>query len=194
MKGGKSGPAIVPGKPDDSLLIKRIRAGEMPPHKVLAHYSVKPVPEEELQTLTRWIAAGVLESHLPADVAGEQPDPLVSDEDRRFWSFQPPRLPAVPAVKASPRVRNAVDAFVLTRLEERGLTLAAEADRATMIRRLYFDLLGLPPEPEEVDSFVADPRATRTSGWWTACWLRHTTASGGDNTGWTWPDIRNRKE
>ena len=57
LKGGKSGPAIVPGKPDDSLLIKKIRAAEMPPLNVLAHYSVKPVPDDELQTLTRWIAA-----------------------------------------------------------------------------------------------------------------------------------------
>lgn len=156
--GGKSGPAIVPGKPDESLLVRRIDAGEMPPHKTLAHYSVKPVADHELEMLRRWIAAGAPEVEITPDVATTTPDPLVSDEDRRFWSFQSPRLPAVPLVKERSRVANSIDAFVLEKLEERDLSLAEEADRTTLIRRVYFDLLGLPPESAEVDAFVNDDR------------------------------------
>jgi cytochrome c553 len=157
--GGKSGPAIVPGKPDESLLVKRIRAAEMPPLKKLAPYSVKPVTADELATLTRWIAAGAPEAAIAPDVATSEPDPLVSDSDRQFWSFQPPRWAPPPAVDATDRVRNAIDAFVLAKLEERGLTLSPEAQRATLIRRVYIDLVGLPPEPDEVDAFIADTRA-----------------------------------
>ena len=123
-KGGKSGPAFVPGKPDESLLIKRIRAGEMPPRKKLAPYSVKPVTDDELQTLATWIAAGAPEVALVPDVATNEPDPLVNDADRQFWSFRPPQLPAIPRVKAADRVANPVDAFVLAKQEEGGLTLA----------------------------------------------------------------------
>ncbi|MEX2115101.1 MAG: DUF1549 domain-containing protein, partial [Pirellulales bacterium] len=154
--GGKSGPAIVPGKPDESLLVQKIRAAEMPPRKTLAFYSVKPVADHELETLCRWIAAGAPEVTVAPDVATNQPDPLVSDEDRQFWSFRPPQLPAVPLVNDRDNVHNPVDAFVLAKLEERGLTLASAADRTTLIRRVYFDLLGLPPDPADVDAFLAD--------------------------------------
>ncbi len=157
-QGGKSGPAIVPGKPADSLLLKRIHAGEMPPKKTLAFYSVRPVTDIELETLSRWIAAGAPEADIKPDVATSEPDPLVSDEDRSFWAFQPPRLDPVPAVKAQDRVQNPVDAFVLEKLEHEGLSLSPEADRRTLVRRVYIDLVGLPPEPEEVEAFVADER------------------------------------
>ncbi len=156
LKGGKSGPAIVPGKPDESLLIQKIRAGEMPPRKTLAFYSVRPVTDLELATLEKWIAAGAPQRDVVPDVANGQPDPLVTDEDRQFWSFRPPQAAPPPAVAAAARVRNPIDAFVLARLEAQGLSLAPEADRATLVRRVYFDLLGLPPEPEEVAAFVAD--------------------------------------
>jgi hypothetical protein len=157
-KGGKSGPAIVPGKPEESLLVKRIRAAEMPPLKKLASYSVKPVTPDELDTLSRWIAGGAPEVDVPADVATTEPDPLVSDDDRQFWAFRPPRLPEVPKVAAADRALNPVDAFLLAKLEPRGLALAPPADRRTLIRRVYFDLLGLPPDPAEIDAFVADAR------------------------------------
>ncbi|MGD9722990.1 MAG: PSD1 and planctomycete cytochrome C domain-containing protein [Pirellulales bacterium] len=158
LAGGKSGAVIVPGKPQESRLLQRIQAGEMPPRKVLAHYSVKPVTEEEITTLERWIAAGVPVVDVTPDVATTEPDPLVSDAERQFWSFQAPRPQALPAVREIARVRNPIDAFVFARLEATGLSLAAEADRVTLIRRAYFDLIGLPPEPAEVDAFVADQR------------------------------------
>ena len=156
LKGGKSGPAFMPGKPDESLLLKRIRAEEMPPRPRLTEVSVKPMEAEELNKLARWIELGAPEAIEEVDVAGTAADPLVRAEDREFWSFQPPRAVTAPNVKHADRVRNAIDAFVLQKLEEKGLSLSPEADRPTLIRRAAFDLTGLPPEPAEVDAFLAD--------------------------------------
>ena len=162
LKGGKSGPAFVPGKPEESLLLRRIRAGEMPPRKRLAAASIKPMEPHEIERLSKWIAAGAPEVESKPDVATEHPDPLVSDEDRDFWSFRPPRAAAVPAVQNGPsvdsqsRVRNPIDAFILRRLQETGLPLAPEADRLTLLSRAYFDLIGLPPSPEDIDAYLAD--------------------------------------
>jgi hypothetical protein len=156
LRGGKSGPAIVPGKPDDSRLVKRIRAGEMPPHGRLVEASVKPPEPAEIDVLARWIAAGAPEIAVAPDVATTAPDPLVSDRDRDFWAFRPPRPVTAPAVRHAERLRNPIDAFIEQRLERQGLTLAPEADRATLLRRAYFDLTGLPPEPAEVRAFLAD--------------------------------------
>jgi mono/diheme cytochrome c family protein len=157
LRGGKSGPALVPGRPEASLLLRRIHAGEMPPRRRLIEVSVKPIEPAETELLTRWIAQGAPEGNGGPDVAGSTPDPLVSDRDRDFWSFRPPQPVAVPAVRQPGRVRNPVDAFVLQRLEERGLSFAPDADRPTLLRRACLDLTGLPPEPAEVDAFLADP-------------------------------------
>jgi hypothetical protein len=157
LRGGKSGPAIVPGKPDESLLIKRVRAGQMPPNNRLVEASVKPIEPAEIDVLARWIAASAPEVEVAPDVATTAPDPLVTDKDRNFWAFKPPRQAPVPAVRAADRVRNPIDAFVLQKLEAKGLTLSPEADRATLIRRAAFDLTGLPPDPDEVRAFLADP-------------------------------------
>jgi len=156
LAGGESGPAIVPGETGKSLLLEKIRAEQMPPRKTLAFYSVKPVTDEELKTLTRWIAEGAREFDVEPDVATTEPDPLVTDEDRQFWAFQTPHAAPVPEVRAAKRVRNPVDAFVLRQLEAHDLSLSPEADRQTLIRRAYFDLIGLPPSPEEIDAFVQD--------------------------------------
>jgi mono/diheme cytochrome c family protein len=156
LRGGKSGPAIVPGKPEESLLIKKTRAGQMPPRDRLVEVSVKPIESAEIDAIAKWIAAGAPEVHVEPDVATTTPDPLVSDKDREFWAFRAPRPVAVPAVRNSDLVRNPIDAFILQKLEQRGLTLAPEADRATLLRRASFDLTGLPPEPSEVEAFLAD--------------------------------------
>ena len=156
LKGGKSGPAFVPGKPDESLILKRIRAEEMPPRSRLTEVSVKPMETEELNKLARWIELGAPEAAEELDLAGTADDPLVRAEDREFWSFQPPRAVTAPNVMHADRVRNSIDAFVLQKLEEKGLSLSPEADRLTLIRRAAFDLTGLPPEPSEVDAFLAD--------------------------------------
>jgi hypothetical protein len=117
LRGGKSGPAIVPGKPDESRLIRKIHAGEMPPRRRLIEVSIKPVEPAETEVLARWIALGAPEVPSEPDVAGTGPDPLVADKDRAFWAFQPPRAASPPAVKQSERVRNAIDAFVLQNAE-----------------------------------------------------------------------------
>jgi hypothetical protein len=156
LRGGQSGPAVVPGRPGDSLALKKIRAGAMPPRPRLVEASVKPVEPAEVELLARWVALGAPEVAVEPDVATTEPDPLVTDRDRQYWAFRPPRPVAVPAVQHPARVRNPVDAFVLKKLEDQGLTLAPEADRATLIRRACFDLTGLPPEPAEVAAFLAD--------------------------------------
>jgi hypothetical protein len=156
-RGGKSGPAVIPGRPGESLVVKRLSAGEMPPAAKLVEACVKPVEKAELDTLTKWIAAGAPVVDAKPDVATAAPDPLVTDSDRNFWAFKPPRRPEVPVIR-NPRsaIRNPIDAFILAKLEGKGLSIAPEADRATLIRRASFDLTGLPPEPEEVKSFLAD--------------------------------------
>jgi hypothetical protein len=161
LKGGKSGPAIVLGKPEESLLIKRINAGEMPPKQKLIVVGVKPITPAETEKVARWIRQGGPEVELPAPVAGTPNDPLVTDKDRQFWAFQKPVRPTPPQVKHQDRVRNPIDAFVLSKLEAKGLSLSPEADRITLIRRATFDLTGLPPDPDEVKEFVAskDPLA-----------------------------------
>jgi cytochrome c553 len=157
LHGGKSGPAMVLGKPDDSLLIQKVRSGEMPPRRRLIEVSIKPIEPAEIGVLAKWIAAGAPEVPIEPDVATNRPDPLVTDKDRDFWAFRPPRAVAPPAVREQQRVRNPIDAFVLHKLEAKGLTLSPEADRLTLLRRASFDLTGLPPQPEEVRDFLTDP-------------------------------------
>lgn len=156
LKGGKSGPAIVPGHPDQSLILKRIQSGEMPPKKELMDVSIKVITPSETEKISQWIAAGAPPSDIQPDVADGKPDPLVSDQDRQWWSFQPPKRSVVPQVRHADRVRNPIDAFVLARLEEKGLSLSPEADKFTLMRRAYVDLTGLPPEPAEVQAYIAD--------------------------------------
>ncbi len=160
LSGGESGAAIVPGEPAESLLIKRIQAEEMPPRDKLASHSVKPVEPQELETLIRWIAQGAPEIDVPVDVATDGPDPLVSDEERNFWSFQPPQRSEVPelnqVIRQKSDLRNPIDAFILDRLDDVGLRLTPSTTADVLLRRAHFDLLGLPPEPHEIDRFVSD--------------------------------------
>lgn len=157
IRGGKTGPAIVPGKPDASLLIQKVSAGQMPPKDRLVEACVKPVDAAETEILVRWIAAGAPEVDVEPDIASTTPDTLVTDKDRDFWAFRSPESVVVPEARDANRVRNPIDAFLLKKLEEKRLTFSPEADRATLIRRASFDLTGLPPDPAEVRAFVADP-------------------------------------
>jgi hypothetical protein len=156
LRGGKSGPSIVPGKPEESLLLKKIKSGAMPPRRRIVEVSIKPIEPAEIDVLVKWIARGAPEMKIEPDVASTRPDPLVRDKDRAFWAFQAPTAVAPPEVKQSHRVRNPIDAFIVQKLEEKGLTLAPEADRLTLLRRASFDLTGLPPEPAEVRAFLDD--------------------------------------
>jgi len=155
LKGGESGPALVPGKPDESLIIRKIRSGEMPPKKRLREVSIKPITPAETEKLVKWIASGAPEG-ISADLGAPASDPLVSDNDRNFWAFQRPKQPPLPLVKHVELMRNPIDNFVLSKLESKGLTFSPEADKLTLVRRVYYDLTGLPPNPEEATAFLAD--------------------------------------
>ncbi len=146
LKGGESGPAVVPGKPDESVLLEMI-SGEKPemPQKD------KPLSTQQVAAVRAWIEQG---AHWPGDL-------VLQDrrfDGRKWWAFEPLRRPVVPSVQGSDWVRTPIDAFVLSTLEKHRLKPSPEADRRTLIRRLSFDLLGLPPAPEEVDAFVQDSR------------------------------------
>ncbi len=158
LRGGRSGPAIVPGKPEESLIIQKIRAREMPPRGREVEASLRQMSARGLERVTQWIGLGAPEVQSEED-EDNGASSLVTAEDRRFWSFQPPRAIRPPRPKAShpSRLRNPLDAFIQAKLEEKGLSLSPEADRLTLIRRAAFDLTGLPPEPDEVRRFLADP-------------------------------------
>ena len=160
LKGGKSGPAMVPGKPEESLLLQRIQAEEMPPPKDFSRFCVRPVTSGELEKLRRWIADGAPEAP-PNGASRAAKGSADTEKDPALWSFQPPRRPAVPRVAESNRVRNPIDAFLLEKLEAGGLSFAPPADRLALMRRAYLDLVGLPPTPDEVRAYHrdADPQA-----------------------------------
>ena len=152
-KGGKSGPPIVPGKPEESLLIQAIRQThdriKMPPGGKLK--------DEEVAAITEWVKAGAVWPAAAVTVA-KPPGPgyVITPEQRAFWSFQRVRKPAVPPVKDAAAARTAIDHFVLAKLEAQGLKPAHPAAKQVLIRRATLDLTGLPPSPEEVDAFLAD--------------------------------------
>jgi len=152
LRGGKSGPAIVPGKPGESLVLKKIHDGEMPPRRKVVQASVKPMEPREIVLLTKWIELGA--------PLGEAPKPKrfpIKKEDREFWAFQKPQRPAAPAIESrNSKIENPIDAFIEQRLQRAGLTLAPRANRQVLIRRATYDLTGLPPTPEEVRAFMAD--------------------------------------
>jgi hypothetical protein len=149
VKGGASGPAVIPGKPGESLLIKVTEQThdrlKMPPGGKL-----KP---EEIVALREWIADG---AYWPAEqpvAAAKSAEYVITPEQRAFWSFQPVKRPTPPE-----KFYNAksIDAFVLARLEAEGLKPAPRADKRTLIRRATIDLTGLPPSPEDVNAFLKD--------------------------------------
>jgi uncharacterized protein DUF1553/uncharacterized protein DUF1549/cytochrome c len=156
LKGGKSGPALVPGKPDESLLMKKVLSGEMPPAKMLYEFAVRPPSSSEVDVLRHWIEAGAAVSPKTSLVAEAETNPLVSDEDRKFWSFQPPKRPSVPKVQHQTSVRTPIDAFLLQKLEAGNLSFSAPAERLTLLRRAYLDLTGLPPGQAEIEAYLKD--------------------------------------
>ncbi len=158
LKGGKSGPAFVAGKPEESLIVQKLRSGAMPPKAGLLNAGVKPMGGAEADKVAAWISQGAPEVQAEPDLAGTAADTLVTAKDRQFWSFQAPKAQPVPKVRNARQVRNPIDAFLLRKLEEKGASFSREADRLTLIRRATFDLTGLPPDPEKVKAFLADKR------------------------------------
>ena len=152
LKGGNSGPALVKGDPDASLLVKAVRYQhdlKMPP--------TGPLPADEAEDIARWIADGAAWT----DDGGEALQPYeISEEHRQHWAFQPLRQGAVPVPAGADDSADAIDRFLLARLEREGLKASPLAGKRTMIRRLTFDLTGLPPTPQEITDFLADESQT----------------------------------
>jgi hypothetical protein len=145
-KGGDSGPAIVPGKPDASLLVKAVRytddALQMPPKGKL--------PAAVVAELEHWVAMGAPDPRVVSAAA------KTTQAVRNHWAFHPIKNPPLPRVKHAAWPRTAMDHFILAKLEDHGLLPSPPADKRTLIRRASYDLIGLPPTPEEVDEFLAD--------------------------------------
>ena len=151
-KGGKNGPVMIPGDPDTSLMVQRIESEACPPRDLLLKFFVKRPPGSEVKILRDWIAAGAPEANVVPDVATTEPDPLVTDEDRKHWAFQPP--------KVTPDV-DSIDAFVREKLQQQHLTFSLEANRDVLIRRTFLDLVGLPPGLVELEKW----RGSSDSDW-----------------------------
>jgi hypothetical protein len=151
IRGGDSGPAMVPGEPAKSLLVKAISheddVAEMPPDEEL--------PGRAVADFRAWIAAGAPAPRI--ETAGAEKSRSFDDTTGpESWAFRPPVRAAVPAVRDTTWARDDVDRFILAELEARGLHPARDADRHTWLRRVSFDLTGLPPSPEEIDALVSD--------------------------------------
>ncbi len=152
LTGGQSGPAVVPGKTEESLLIEAVHHDpfgiQMPPAGKL--------PQKHITALTHWVKMGAPWPNSevePRPAAG----PKITEHDQAFWSFQPVVRPAVPNLQQDNWSQTAIDSFVLGRLRRVGLEPASQADSRQLIRRVYFDLTGLPPPREEVEQFAQDP-------------------------------------
>ncbi len=163
-KGGNNGPAIVPGDVAQSLLLKAIKQTDdelkMPPKKKLG--------DDVIALFEKWIAMGAPDPRGGTASAARKPGEIDIEAGRSFWAFQPPRKPELPAVKDANWAtwpKSDIDRFLLAELEAKGLKPVADADPRTLIRRVYFDLIGLPPAPEDVESFVRDYAAKPRAAW-----------------------------
>lgn len=146
LSGGDRGPSIVPGSPDESLLIRAVRRID---EDIAMPEKDEKLSDEQIADLEAWISDG---AHFPA----AKPDDKKKYRDPKHWAFQPVVDPELPEVKDAAWVRSPLDRFVLAKLEAAGLKPAPPADKRTLIRRATFDLTGLPPTPEEVAAFLAD--------------------------------------
>src|SRR4051812_3309489 len=125
VKGGDSGPAIVPGNRNASLLLQRVLAGEMPPTE-------KKLPPGQAKVLAAWISAGAPTLHDEPKALGKGLP--ITEEERAFWAFQPPKRPAIPKFDSEDRVRTSIDALLLSRMRERRLAFSPDADKLTLLR------------------------------------------------------------
>ena len=150
-KGAASGPAVVPGDPEHSPLIDAVHYDgkiKMPPTGKLN--------ASETAILTEWVKMGAPWTTAKTSEAAKSASYIISPAQKSFWSFKPIVKPAIPKVKNTAWVKTPIDAFILEKLEAKGLTPAPAADKRTLIRRATYDLIGLPPTPAEIAAFVAD--------------------------------------
>lgn len=150
LHGGDSGAAIELDSPEDSILLEAINydSYEMPPSGKL--------PEEQLAILTRWVEQGAPWTPGVEDEYHEE-EGVDWEQARQYWAYQPPGQPEPPAVENQAWPTNGIDRFILARLEDAGLEPNPAADKVALVRRVYYDLIGLPPTPAQIDAFVNDP-------------------------------------
>ena len=148
QKGGESGAAIIPGQVGKSLLIQAIRHSDadlkMPPKKKLS--------AEQIADFEKWVAMGASDPRTTGDASASEKK-LNLDAARQFWAFKPVSKPPVPKLKLTDWAYTDIDRFVLSALEGKGLGPVQDADNLTLLRRLYFDLIGLPPTPDQMATF-----------------------------------------
>src|SRR5262245_43013038 len=145
LKGGESGPAVVPGEPKKSRLIRALHHDgdtRMPPKGKL--------PDAVIADFEKWVTLGAPDPRTAS--GGRQAIGMSIEEGRKFWAYRQVAVTSTPKVDAA----TDIDRFIIAKLDEKGLKPAAKAGRATLARRVHYDLTGLPPKPEEVDAFVAD--------------------------------------
>ncbi len=194
LKGGAKGPAIVPGNAEASRLYRRIAGLEEP---VMPMAPLPRLSTQEIAALKDWIdrganwepsgpAAGSPKTQAAGGYGRNYKEKSITEEDRKWWSFQKPVRRPVPAVADARWAVNPIDAFIKQALDRKGLTPAPQADRNTLIRRAYLDLIGLLPTPEEVDTFVNDssPRAWENLIEWLLASTRY-----GERWGRFWLDV-----
>ena len=156
LKGGNSGPAIVPGNPDESYLLQAIRHA---PNAPKMPKTGAKLGDAQIAALTQWVRDG---APWPASTGAVAPplaashEKAITPEQRAFWSFQPLRQIEAPIVSRSEWAKSSIDRFILARLEKEGLSPVGSADKLTLIRRATLDLTGLPPSPEDVEAFAKD--------------------------------------
>jgi mono/diheme cytochrome c family protein len=149
-QGGESGDVLTPGEPDDSLLLYYVTEGDMPPE------DDQRLSSEQVDLIRRWIASGAPTARPEPDETPAPGEFFITEEERSHWAFRPIVKPEIPAVDGDQAGDNPIDAFIARKLHENGLSFSEEADRITLIRRASFDLLGIPPTPEEVAEFIND--------------------------------------
>ncbi len=158
-KGGESGTSITPGKPDDSLIIRALRYWDkdlqMPPKT--------PLSPEQVKDLIEWVKLGAPDPRAGGTGEVKKASKIDFDAGRKHWSFQPVKAQPKPPVKNATWPRNEVDFFTLARMEQTGLAPAPDASPRALIRRVAFDLTGLPPTPEEVETFVQEAGANQSA-------------------------------
>src|SRR5260370_26630695 len=154
-KGGNLGPAIVPGKSEESLLVKAVVGSDESLPRM--PYQKPPLDDKQIALLKTWINQG-------AKAPDNERLESVATGKTKHWAFQPISRPEQPAVRNLAWVRNPIDRFILARLEKEKIAPSPEADRVPLIRRLFLDLLGLTPSIAEVDEFISDTRSDAYEG------------------------------
>ena len=180
LAGGESGAAIVPGRADESVLLQKILSGEMPPQ------GEPRLTENQIQSIRRWLNAGAPMIELPGAAESSVPKPW-----HTHWAFRKPdRAIAIESLRDDLREQlgnvNPIDVFIRQKLEEKGLQGAPRATSDTLIRRAHFDLIGLPPSPEQLDQFLSNPS---TSAWETLINDLLATPQYGERWGRHWLDV-----